>query len=131
MAWVRENSRFVIPVSGDCMDVAMEEEEDPQQVSEYSKDIFDTVVSTENIDGALGRSHAAEMLLWPPATDLYTFLTLSLLEDGFRPMLVLASKSHCPSSVDSLRFLLAAAFMQRGQSGDGCGEKGTCFQPCC
>jgi len=47
VAWVRENSRFVIPVSGDHMDVAMEEEEDPQQVSEYSKDIFDHMFSTE------------------------------------------------------------------------------------
>ena len=54
-------------------DVAMEEEEDlmlskasilpcklryscedPQQVSEYFKDIFDHVFSTERIDGALG-----------------------------------------------------------------------------
>ena len=51
---MRENSRFVIPASGDRMDVAMEEEEDPQQVSEYFKDIFDHVFSTERIDGALG-----------------------------------------------------------------------------
>ncbi|CAE7466011.1 unnamed protein product [Symbiodinium natans] len=47
VAWVRENSRFVIPVSGDHMDVVMEEEEDPQQVSEYSKDIFERMFSME------------------------------------------------------------------------------------
>jgi len=49
VAWVRENSRFVVPLTGDHMDVEDDpmHAEDPQQVSEYIKDIFAHMSSTE------------------------------------------------------------------------------------